>query len=73
MSGVRWWQDSAYDRRDPMHFPDPAGHFRRVALTTEAVMVTPEKGRPRLAVVNRHPHEALRIYVSSRKARATRP
>jgi hypothetical protein len=43
--------------------PDPGARQRRVPLTTDAVMEPNEHGQLKLRLVNRHPHEARRIYV----------
>jgi hypothetical protein len=60
-----WWEAPEYDRRAPMNFPqpDPNARVRRVPLTTDAVMEPNEHGQLKLRLVNRHPHEARRIFV----------
>lgn len=59
-----WWEADEYAKR-AMHFPQPSlnAPHARVPLTTEAVMEPNEHGQLKLRLVNRHPHEARRIYV----------
>ena len=67
-----WWDAPEYDERRPMDFgkAPKLGPFRRVALTTDPKLEKDEKGQARLRLVNRHPHEALRVYCgSSQRAR----
>jgi len=56
-----WWEDDVWAGGKPMEYPDhrSTAKFRRVALTTDPVI---EKGV--LKLKNRHPHEALRIFVA---------
>lgn len=60
-----WWEADEYAKRAPMHFPqpDPNARYARVPLTTDAVMEPNEHGQLKLRLVNRHPHEARRIFV----------
>jgi hypothetical protein len=60
-----WWEAPEYDRRAPMHFPQPdlGAPTQRVPLTTDAVLEPNERGQLKLRLVNRHPHEARRIFV----------
>ncbi len=64
-----WWESDEW-RPKPMDFgkAPKLGPFRRVALTTDPEMVRANNGALRLRLVNRHPHEALRIYCGNRQA-----
>lgn len=64
---TNWWDDPQYDYA-PMDYPDRSdGPKRRIALTTDPVMVRSRTGALRLKLVNRHPHERLSIHVGSRQ------
>ena len=57
---MKWWEAPEYDKRAPMDFPDNrGGRTQRVTLKTDTVF--DDQGRMRL--VNRHPHERMRIFV----------
>lgn len=56
-------------KTEAMSFPDRRASFRRpVALTTEPDLARNKNGGLRLVLLNRHPHERVRIYVGPRKA-----
>ena len=56
-----WWE--TYEDRSPINYPRrDGGRTQRVALTTDPKMTTTKHGQLRLTLVNRHPHEAVRIF-----------
>lgn len=61
-----WWEADEWAGGRPMEYPDhrASARFRRVALTTDPEMVRTKNGALKLRLVNRHPHEALRIFVA---------
>jgi len=66
---THWWEADEWADKRAMEFgkaPKPCA-YRRVALTTDPEMVRTKTGALRLKLNNRHPHEALRIYVGSRQ------
>lgn len=60
---MNWWEADEYEHVR-MFYPDPKPDAlrTRVALTTDPEMVRTQTGALRLKLVNRHPHEALRLY-----------
>lgn len=65
---MNWWEAPEWAERKAMEFGKPKdGPVRRVALTTNPEMFTNRQGQLRLRLVNRHPHEALRIYCGARQ------
>lgn len=62
---MNWWEADEWAKGKPMNFPDRRGSapMQRLALTTE---MTPTKNG--LKLVNRHPHERVRVYVGARQA-----
>lgn len=62
---MNWWEAPEWAERKAMDFGKPRlGPFRRAALMTDPEMVRQKNGALRLVLTNRHPHEALRIYVA---------
>jgi hypothetical protein len=61
---TNWWDAPEWADKRAMEFGDAPklGRFRRVALTTDPKMVRTKNGALRLTLINRHPHESLRIY-----------
>jgi hypothetical protein len=56
-----WWM--TYEDRSPITYPDRrSGRTARVALTTDPKLTPTKHGQLKLTLVNRHPHEAVRIY-----------
>ena len=67
---MKWWEDDVWAGGRPMDFgsaPDATAPRRRVAVTTDPEMFTNKQGQLRLRLVNRHPHERLRIFVGARQ------
>ena len=65
---MNWWDAEEYEHVRMFYpDPDPLAPRRRVALTTEPEMVRLPTGATHLRLVNRHPHERLRLFVGPRK------
>jgi hypothetical protein len=63
-----WWEAPEWADKRAMEFGNPKlGPARRVALTTDPEMVRTKNGALKLRLVNRHPHESLRIFVGARQ------
>jgi hypothetical protein len=60
---LNWWDADEYDNVR-MFYPDPKpdARMRRLALTTDPEMVRTSTGALRLRLVNRHPHERVRVF-----------
>lgn len=65
---MNWWDDERYDYAPMNYSRRDSGPMKRIALTTDPVMERTTAGALRLRLVNRHPHEAVRVFRGSRKA-----
>jgi hypothetical protein len=67
---VNWWEADEWAKGKPMSFSDRRADapMQRLALTTDPEMVRTKQGALRLKLVNRHPHERVRVYVGPRQA-----
>ena len=64
---MNWWDAPEYDW-NPMFFPDrTAGKMRAITLHTDPKMVPQKNGQLRLVLINRHPHERVRVYCGDRQ------
>jgi hypothetical protein len=61
---MEWWEADEWAKGRPMGFPDrrSGARMQRVALTTDPTMVRTKHGALRLTLVNRHPHERVRLF-----------
>ena len=62
---THWWEADEWAHGRPMDYPDRrvGARMQRLSLTTDPEMVRTKNGALRLVLKNRHPHEALRVYV----------